>query len=148
MGAFTSNVMFTNREVRLHQASCFTEFVEMAASGTLFRRPFSKPSFLAHLTDHPPIFGKLQSSYADVEAELNILRNRHLNERFLFVGGDRLSIIRVNHLLRDNPALYIDSARHHHSRTRQVASRRLSRHARRIEIVHAILRGLLAAVRC
>eukprot|EP00965_Chrysotila_dentata_P246053 6206930-Pleurochrysis_carterae.AAC.1 len=30
--------------------------------------------------------------------------------RSFFAGGNGLSIIRVNHLLRDNPALYIESA--------------------------------------
>eukprot|EP00965_Chrysotila_dentata_P047264 1568225-Pleurochrysis_carterae.AAC.1 len=68
----------------------------MAASGTLFRKSFSKPSFVEHLTYHPPILGKLQSSNADVEAELNILRNLHLNKRVLFVGGNGLSIIRAS----------------------------------------------------
>ena len=56
------------------------------------------------------MWGVLQSSYDDVEAELNVLRNRHKDKFILFVGGDGLSIMRINHLLLKYPDLYIDSA--------------------------------------
>eukprot|EP00965_Chrysotila_dentata_P085203 2811053-Pleurochrysis_carterae.AAC.1 len=56
------------------------------------------------------MWGLLQSSYDDVEAELITLRNRHLDKRFLFVGGDGLSIIRINHLIKDHPDIYLNSA--------------------------------------
>eukprot|EP00965_Chrysotila_dentata_P057023 1891841-Pleurochrysis_carterae.AAC.1 len=62
------------------------------------------------MTYHEPMWYVLQSSYEDVEAEINVLRGRHLDKRFLFVGGDGLSIIRLNYLLRDYPELYQDSA--------------------------------------
>ena len=56
------------------------------------------------------MWGVLQSSNDDVEAELNVMRNAHLDKRILFVGGGGLSILRINHLLKDNPDLYLDSA--------------------------------------
>ena len=59
---------------------------------------------------HPPMPYVLQSSYEDVEAELNVLRNRHLDKLILFVGGDGLSINRVNHLLNIHPDTYLDSS--------------------------------------
>ena len=62
------------------------------------------------MTYHTPMWGVQQSSYEDVEAELNTLRNRHLDKQVLFVGGDGLSVIRVNWLLQKHPDLYIDSA--------------------------------------
>ena len=52
----------------------------------------------------------LQSSYEDVEAELNVLRGYHLDKKILFVGGDGLSINRVNHLLNLHPEMYLDSS--------------------------------------
>ena len=68
------------------------------------------PPYVAHLKYHPPMWGVLQGSYDDVEAELNHMRNAHLDKRILFVGGDGLSILRINHLLKDHPDLYLDSA--------------------------------------
>eukprot|EP00965_Chrysotila_dentata_P140809 4654781-Pleurochrysis_carterae.AAC.1 len=52
----------------------------------------------------------LQSSYKDVEAEINVLRSRHVDKLFLSGGGDGLSIIRLNYVIRDHPELYQDSA--------------------------------------
>ena len=76
----------------------------------MFARSNTVPTWKAHLTYHPPMWGIQQSSYEDVEAELNILRNRHLDKQILFVGGDGLSVIRVNWLLQKHPDLYIDSS--------------------------------------
>eukprot|EP00965_Chrysotila_dentata_P084856 2801047-Pleurochrysis_carterae.AAC.1 len=62
------------------------------------------------MTYYSPLWGVLQSSYDDVDHELNTLRQQHLDERFLFVGGDGLSIVRINHLIKDRHDLYLDSA--------------------------------------
>lgn len=110
MGRFASKFLVDNSEILRHKQSRFTSFLKKAADGTLFQRPSSKPRWLAYMTYHEPMFGVLQSSYEDVEAELNILRNRHSHNRFLFVGGDGLSILRINHLIKDHPELYQDSA--------------------------------------
>lgn len=45
-----------------------------------------------------------------MEKELNILRAHHLDKRILFVGGDGLTVMRLNHLIKDKPHLYQDSA--------------------------------------
>ena len=80
------------------------------AAGTLFERPSVNIQYVAHLEYHPPMWGVLQSYYDDVEAELNTLRNRHLDTKILFVGGDGSSILRINYLLHKYPDLYLDSA--------------------------------------
>ena len=82
----------------------------MAANGSMFDRPQTMPTWKAHLTYHQPMWGVLQSSYEHVEDELNTLRNWHLDKQILFVGGDGLSIMRVNWLLQKFPDLYIDSS--------------------------------------
>lgn len=107
---FTALFSLANAEIENRKSSRFTSFILKAASGTLFTRPTTKPTWVAHLTYHEPMWGVLQSSYEDVETELNQLRQRHLSKRFLFVGGDGLSINRVNHLLNKHPDLYLDSA--------------------------------------
>eukprot|EP00965_Chrysotila_dentata_P089572 2957374-Pleurochrysis_carterae.AAC.1 len=50
------------------------------------------------------------SLYEEVEANFNVLRNRHLNKRFWFVDGDGLAFIRLNYPLCDHPELYEDGA--------------------------------------
>ena len=65
---------------------------------------------MAYLEYHEPMPYVLQSSYEDVEAELNVMRGRHLDKKILFVGGDGLSINRVNHLLNIYPDMYLDSS--------------------------------------
>ena len=56
------------------------------------------------------MFHVLQSSYADVEHELNVIRNAHLSESILFVAGDGLALMRLNHLLKNKPDMYIDTS--------------------------------------
>ena len=53
--------------------------------------------------------GVLQSSYDDVEHEMNVIREQHLSDFILFIAGDGLAITRVNHLLASKPELYLDS---------------------------------------
>jgi hypothetical protein len=109
MAAFTSKFLISNHEILTNKRMRFTQFLHETARGTLFARPQVKPPYVAHVTYHPPMWGVLQSSYDDVEAELNRMRNEHLHKRILFVGGDGLSILRINHLLKDHPDLYLDS---------------------------------------
>ena len=107
---FASQFLISDVQIRANKCSRFTACLRATAAGTLFQRPNVRPTYVAHLTYHIPMWGVLQSSYEDVEAELNTLRNRHLDKRILFVGGDGLSILRINHLLQKYPDLYLDSA--------------------------------------
>ena len=107
---FASQFLISDVQIRANKCSRFTACLRATAAGTLFQRPNVRPTYVAHLTYHIPMWGVLQSSYEDVEAELNTLRGRHLDKRILFVGGDGLSILRINHLLQKYPDLYLDSA--------------------------------------
>ena len=106
MGSF----LVSNPQVVANKRDRFSSFLLKTANGTLFERPAVRPGYVAHLTYGEPIWGKLQSSYEDVEDELNEIRSKHLDKKILFVGGDGLSILRINHLLHMNPHIYIDSA--------------------------------------
>ena len=60
---------------------------------------------------HSPIFDRLQSSYEDVNFELNHMRtsNYHRWSDALMVGGDGLSYMRLIHRLSQQPRLYLES---------------------------------------
>lgn len=82
-----------------------------AADGTIFERPAVSPPYVAYVEyASPPIWYMMQSSYAHVESELNVMRNAHPDKFILFVGGDGLSILRLNHLLNNKPDRYLDNA--------------------------------------
>ena len=110
VGAFSTQFLISSPQIIANKEKRFTSFLLATAAGTLFARPNVQPQYTAHLTYHEPMWGVLQSSYDDVEAELNQLRSYHLDKRILFVGGDGLSILRINHLLYKHPDLYLDSA--------------------------------------
>jgi hypothetical protein len=110
MADFTAKFLLHNRAVQSNKHRRFTNYLRAASKGVLFKRPAFQPTYVAHMSYGEPIMHRLQSSYDDVEAELNIMRSKHLDKRILFVGGDGLSIIRMNHLLKLKHDLYIDSA--------------------------------------
>lgn len=110
MADFTSQFLLHNPAVQRNKFQRFSRFLREASAGALFKRPQFQATYAAHIEYHEPIQGKLQSSYADVEAELEVMRSKHLDKRILFVGGDGLSINRINHLLKLKPDVYIDSA--------------------------------------
>ena len=56
----------------------------------------------------PPIFDRLQSSYDDVELEVNVMRREFPDARILFVAGDGLALMRLNHLLNNSSDKYLD----------------------------------------
>lgn len=108
---FTGLFAHSNPEVIANKRNRFVNFLRATADGTFFERPSVDPPYVAHIEYvSPPMWNVTQSSYEDVEAELNLMRGQHLDKRILFVGGDGLSIIRMNHLLHQHHELYLDSA--------------------------------------
>ena len=83
-------------------------FLRAERNGSLLDRPQVPPLWSPHKVYHEPMFDRLQSSYADVEYELNVMRNAYLSESILFVAGDGLALMRLNHLLAEKPELYFD----------------------------------------
>ena len=93
--AFAALFLLDHPDIVNRKSRRFSDFLKKTASSSLFARPKTRPTYVAYLEYHPPMPYVLQSSYEDVEAELNVLRNRHLDKLILFVGGDGLSINRV-----------------------------------------------------
>lgn len=111
MAYFTSLFILNHPDIVANKFARFTKFLKCTADGTLFERPAVRPLYVAHIEYHsPPIWGKLQSSYDDVEAELKVMRDAHPDKFILFVGGDGLSVMRLNHLLYKHPDQYLDLA--------------------------------------
>ena len=82
------------------------------ANGTYFNRPTFQPWCANDMYYHDPIEGKLQSSYADVDFELNEMwdDDKHKWSTFVFLGGDGLAIHRINHTIARNPGKYLRTA--------------------------------------
>ena len=83
-------------------------FLRAARDGRLLERPSTLPLWSPHKIYHPPIPDVLQSSYAHVELELRTMCDEFLSQMIIFVAGDGLALMRLNHLLRNKPDVYID----------------------------------------
>lgn len=59
------------------------------------------------------MFDVLQSSYADVEHEMQVMTawaREEGSQQIIFMAGDGLAIMRLNHILANKPDTYIDMA--------------------------------------
>ena len=86
--------------------------IDRIKDGTFFKRPDYRPPVAHHFHYHPPMRGVLQSSYVDVEYELDQMRSnpRHKHSLYVFVGGDGLAINRINHTIARKPHQYLRTA--------------------------------------
>ena len=110
MANFCAKFLISNPQIVANKRSRFTSFLRKSADGTLFQRPHIVTPYVAHLEYHEPIWGCLQSSNDDVKTELDVMRKANKGKFILFVGGDGLSIIRINHLILNYPDVYLDMA--------------------------------------
>lgn len=100
-------------EIEQHQRQRWSKFLEMAESQTgmwnasQFKSPYPPTAF--HY--HPPIFGRLQSSYEDVNFEMNTMRRSrfHKYADAVMLGGDGLSYMRLIHRLSQDPRRFLET---------------------------------------
>jgi len=88
-----------------------------ARNGALLDRPHYQAAWHPHKVYQAPIPDALQSSYKDVEKELRKmsgvpdkpggLPGELAGEQILFVAGDGLALMRLNHLLANKPDQFI-----------------------------------------
>ena len=107
--AFARSFFTDNVEIKSNRERRWVLFLRAERNGTLLERPQVAPLWKPYKLYHEPMFDVLQSSYADVEYELNVMRNAYISETILFVAGDGLALMRLNHLLAAKPDLYFDS---------------------------------------
>ena len=101
----------------------WVKFFDATRNGRLLDRPAYHPEWIPHKVYHSPVYGALQSSYEDVEKELRVMSGKppadysdsdvtypaaFASAKIMFVAGDGLALMRLNHLLANKPDLYID----------------------------------------
>ena len=99
-------------DIVANQRSRWGQFLDAAVAGTLWAKEhFDSPYPPTHFIYHPPMKDRLQSSYDDVNFELNLMRGTlyHKYSDIIMLGGDGLSYKRLIDLMAADPARYINS---------------------------------------
>ena len=99
-------------EITANQRRRWRDAFTRIPAGTYFERPAFTPDVAHDLYYHDPIEGRLQSSYVDVEFEMDVMRShpKHKWNFFVFLGGDGLAINRINHTIARKPGTYLRTA--------------------------------------
>lgn len=116
-------------DLKANKRARWVRFLLAARNGRLLDRPVYAPEWAPHKIYHEPVYGALQSSYSDVELELRVMSGRQAfcgtppalytdvdpayptefsSSMIMFVAGDGLALMRLNHLLANKPDIYID----------------------------------------
>lgn len=110
--AFARSFFADNMEIKYNRERRWVVFLRAERNGSLLDRPQVPPLWSPDKVYHEPMFDRLQSSYADVEYELNVMRNAYLSESILLCCSWPVmalrSCMRLNHLLAEKPELYFD----------------------------------------
>ena len=97
-----------------NQKQRWRDFLRATRSGRLLDTPRADQrqgaAWTPYKTYHEQIQNALQSSYADVEKELRVMTAyaRAHGVKILFVAGDGLALMRLNHLLKAKSSIYLD----------------------------------------
>ena len=120
-GIFRSGVSLTafcrlfyldNAEIVGNKQRRWFSFLQAAANGRLLERPNVAPLWQPHKLYQPQMPDRLQSGYEDVEHELVVMTQfaREHGVGILFVAGDGLALMRMNHLLKNKMDEYIHTS--------------------------------------
>ena len=108
LGAFCRLFYLDDPEILSNRRRRWHCFLRAAANGRLLERPHVPPRWQPYKIYQPPMFGRLQSSYEDVEYELTEITTVCKSSKLLFVAGDGLALMRINSLLKYKTDKYID----------------------------------------
>ena len=118
-----------NPDIVANKTARWIRFLNAERNGRLLDRPAYVAEWQPHKVYHEPMYGVLQSSYQDVELELRVMCGRPAvcgtppapytdhdpdyptkfrSCKIMFVAGDGLALMRLNHLLANKPDVYID----------------------------------------
>ena len=95
-----------------NQRNRWRDYLSKAEAGTIWdKTPFQSPYPQTHFHYHEPIFDRMQSSYEDVNFEVDLMRqsNYHRYSDCIFMGGDGLSYMRLIHRLAQDPRRFLQS---------------------------------------
>ena len=107
---FTRLFYIDNPEIVANQNNRWAHYLLRASEGRFNERPsYTSPYPPSHFVWMPPMPGRLQSSYADVNFEIDYIRSRpeHAQSLILMLGGDGLSYMRIIHRIAQNPQFYL-----------------------------------------
>lgn len=112
LGEFCRLFYLDNPEIVQNKKDRWFVYLQAAASGRLLERPNVPPLWQPRKLYQPQMPDRLQSGYADVEHELVVMTKfaREHGVHVLFVAGDGLALMRLNHLLKNKVDLYIDAS--------------------------------------
>ena len=110
--AFCRLFYLDNSEIVNNKKGRWFRGLKAARDGCLLDRPNTPPLWKPHKLYQPQMPDRLQSAYTDVEHELQVMTTfaRENKVGVLFVAGDGLALMRLNHLLKNKPELYIDQS--------------------------------------
>ena len=97
--------MLQNRRAR------WADYLNAASLGVLWaKQEYESPYPQTYFHWHEPMFGVMQSSYADVNFELEQMRNHpfHKHSDCVQLGGDGLSFMRLIHRLAQDPRKFLE----------------------------------------
>ena len=110
---FSRQFYLDDGKILANQRRRWCEGLHAAANGRMLERPAVPPTWQPYNTYEEVIMGRTQSSYDDVEFEMrkicDALSGRPgSNLQFIFMAGDGLTLMRMNHLLKHKDHIYID----------------------------------------
>ena len=112
LDAFCRLFYLDNSEIVTNKKRRWHVFLRAARDGSLLRRPNVAPLWEPHKLYQPQMPDRLQSGYEDVEHELVEMTKLAREHKIgvLFVAGDGLALMRLNHLLKNKRDLYMDAS--------------------------------------
>ena len=98
-------------DIVANQRNRWSEYLDDAVAQRIWdKEPYDSPYPPTHFIYHDPIMDRLQSSYEDVNFELDWMRKdgHHVYSDVLMVGGDGLSYKRIIDRISQDPELYLE----------------------------------------
>ena len=113
LSAFARSFSVTAPEIVTNQQQRWRHFLQLAEANRLDERPeFDFPYPATHFKWRTPIRDRLQSSYEDVNFEMDLIRRHpyHATTKILMLGGDGLTYMRIIARIAQNPRFYLFNA--------------------------------------
>ena len=110
ISAFVQSFSIVAPAIVANQHERWRHYLQLASSNRLDQRPaFVSPYPPTHFVWQLPIKDRLQSSYEDVNFEMNYIRGQpaHADSEVLELGGDGLTYMRLIARIAQNPQFYL-----------------------------------------
>ena len=113
LASFLDGFSMYAEDIVQNQADRWIKYMDLAAGGRSIWdvEPYNSPYPPTRFHFHEPIFDRLQSSYEDVNFEIDLMRRStfHRLSDALMLGGDGLSFMRMIHRISQDPRRYLET---------------------------------------